>query len=133
LASLSRERRLAELALACRPTARVTLLEDHLLKALATAVPEVAGLLAQRTLGRVLELEAADRDLLLETAATWIDCETVAAVAATRLYCHRNTVINRLHRLERLTGLRLSDPRDLAALTVALEVVDVRSGCQPEG
>ncbi|GAA3209160.1 helix-turn-helix domain-containing protein [Actinocorallia longicatena] len=126
LAALSRGRRLAELALASRPAGGVTLLEDNLLKALTTAVPEVAAVLTHHTLGAVLALEPGERDLLLETVAVWLDCEATTAVAATRLYCHRNTVINRLHRVEKLTGLRLSDPRDLAMLTVALEVLDTR-------
>jgi sugar diacid utilization regulator len=43
------------------------------------------------------------------------------AVAAERLFCHRNTVLNRLRRAEGLMGLDLSRPQDLTTLIVVLE------------
>ncbi|WP_399494439.1 helix-turn-helix domain-containing protein [Streptomyces sp. P9(2023)] len=41
---------------------------------------------------------------LLETLRVWLDCGCSAARAAERLYCHRNTVLNRVSRIAELTG-----------------------------
>jgi hypothetical protein len=46
-----------------------------------------------------------------------------------RLGCHRNTVTNRLHRIERLTGHRVDRPRDVVELALAL--ARARSGPLP--
>jgi DNA-binding PucR family transcriptional regulator len=48
-------------------------------------------------------------------------CGGDGSAAARRLYCHRNTVRNRLIRVERLTGSSLADPRGAARLAVAAE------------
>jgi hypothetical protein len=86
------------------PRDPVAWLDDVLVEAVLAAHPGLAERLAARTLGPVLALRAADRDVLLETLQVWYDCDTSAALAAGRLYCHRNTVVKRLHRVEQLTG-----------------------------
>ncbi|MFE4537649.1 helix-turn-helix domain-containing protein [Streptomyces scopuliridis] len=40
--------------------------------------------------------------------------------SAERLYCHRNTVLNRLGRFEKLTGLDITIPEQAAIALVAL-------------
>ncbi|MET9677575.1 helix-turn-helix domain-containing protein [Streptomyces sp. NPDC006482] len=78
-------------------------------------------------LGPALEADPTERDHLLATLATlatlaaWLDCQGSTETAGKRLYCHRNTVLNRLRRLERLTGRLLSPPRDVVDLSFALE------------
>jgi len=59
-----------------------------------------------------------EAELLRATAQAYLDSGSVAEVAG-RLYCHRNTVLNRLRRFAGLTGLDLTRPRD-AALAVVL-------------
>jgi sugar diacid utilization regulator len=44
---------------------------------------------------------------------------SVAEIASTTLR-HRNTVRNRLQTVERITGLSLSRPRDVAAVSLAM-------------
>ena len=44
----------------------------------------------------------------------WIDEGGSVAKASDRLCCHRNTVRNRLQRIEALTGRSLTDPSDSA-------------------
>jgi len=44
------------------------------------------------------------------------------------LYRHPNTVRHRLHRIERLTGHPLNDPRSSAELFVALEALRTLAG-----
>ncbi|MEU9861259.1 helix-turn-helix domain-containing protein [Streptomyces sp. NPDC047971] len=123
LSELGRARRLAELALrTCPPGShQVVRLDRRMGGALVVGQPELAGLLVTDVLGGLLELDPADRAVLLETLDVWLDCEGSAGRAAGRLYCHRNTVFNRLRRLEQLTSRSLSRPRDLTEMTLALD------------
>ncbi|MEV4170685.1 helix-turn-helix domain-containing protein [Nonomuraea sp. NPDC049709] len=83
----------------------------------------VTGHLVDGALGRLLALDPADRDTLLATLETWLACDGSAARAAGRLFCHRNTIINRVRRIEQLTGRSLTRPRDIVDLALALEAV----------
>ncbi|MFF5007366.1 PucR family transcriptional regulator [Streptomyces phaeochromogenes] len=123
LAELGRARRLAELALrTCPPDATaVVRLDQRMPTALVVSQPELAGRLVSDVFGSLLELEPADRAVLLETLDAWLACEGSAGRAAGRLYCHRNTVFNRLRRLEQLTSRSLARPRDLIEMTLALD------------
>lgn len=123
LAELGRARRLAELALRTSPpeSRLIVRLDRRMAGALVVGQPELAGLLVADVLGALLELDPADRAVLLETLDVWLDCEGSAGRAASRLYCHRNTVFNRLRRLEQLTSRSLSRPRDLTEMTLALD------------
>ncbi|MGW7264621.1 PucR family transcriptional regulator [Streptomyces sp. NPDC054842] len=123
LAELGRARRLAELALrTCPPDAsEVVRLDQRMPTALVVSQPELAGRLVSDVFGELLTLEPADRAVLLETLDVWLACEGSAGRAAGRLYCHRNTVFNRLRRLEQLTDRSLARPRDLIEMTLALD------------
>lgn len=123
LAELGRARRLAELALrTCPPDATgVVRLDQRMPTALVVSQPELADRLVADVFGELLELEPADRAVLLETLDVWLACEGSAGRAAGRLYCHRNTVFNRLRRLEQLTSRSLARPRDLIEMTLALD------------
>ncbi|MFI8825388.1 PucR family transcriptional regulator [Streptomyces sp. NPDC053431] len=123
LAELGRARRLAELALRTSPpdSRQIVRLDRRMAGALVVGQPELAGLLVTDVLGSLLELDPADRAILLETLDVWLECEGSAGRAAARLYCHRNTVFNRLRRLEQLTSRSLSRPRDLTEMTLALD------------
>ncbi|MEU8524117.1 MULTISPECIES: PucR family transcriptional regulator [Streptomyces] len=121
LAAVGDARRLAEVALrACPPDGGTVLLDEHLPAALLASSPALAATLAERVLGPVLRLDPGDRDLLIGTLSAWLDCEGSAQRAAVRLYCHRNTVLNRLRRLEQLTGRSLTRPADVVELSLAL-------------
>ncbi|MET9458226.1 helix-turn-helix domain-containing protein [Streptomyces canus] len=123
LAELGRARRLAELALrTCPPDGTaVVRLDQRMPTALVVSQPELADRLVSDVFGALLELEPADRAVLLETLDVWLVCEGSAGRAAGRLYCHRNTVFNRLRRLEQLTSRSLARPRDLIEMTLALD------------
>ncbi|WP_338692790.1 helix-turn-helix domain-containing protein [Streptomyces sp. Q6] len=122
LAGLRRARELAELALGtCTRDGELAALEDRMSAGFVLSRPDLAGELITRTLGEVMALEATDRRILMETLEVWLDCQGSAGQAGTLLYCHRNTVLNRLRRLERLTGRRLDHPRDLIDLALALD------------
>lgn len=61
---------------------------------------------------------ASERTRLLETAAAYLRTGSAGAVAA-ELYCHRNTVLNRLRRIDDLTGCDLTKPDQAALFAVA--------------
>ncbi|MFE9647651.1 PucR family transcriptional regulator [Streptomyces sp. NPDC006365] len=123
LGELGRARRLAELAFrTCPPDATgVVRLDQRMPTALVVSQPELAGRLVSDVFGTLLELEPGDQAVLLETLDVWLSCEGSAGRAAGRLYCHRNTVFNRLRRLEQLTSRSLARPRDLIEMTLALD------------
>ncbi|MYQ64714.1 MULTISPECIES: PucR family transcriptional regulator, partial [unclassified Streptomyces] len=121
LAAVGDARRFADLALGiCPATGGTVRLEDHLPAALVVSSPDLGRALAARVLGPLLRLEPADRDVLLDTLATWLECDGSAQRAGERLYCHRNTVLNRLRRCEQLTGRTLTRPGDLVEIGLAL-------------
>lgn len=60
-----------------------------------------------------------DRELIVETIQTFADNGSVADTASV-LYCHRNTVMNRIRRFEEATGISLRSPRSLAMVQLCL-------------
>jgi hypothetical protein len=95
-------------------------LDEHLPEALLLASPELGVALVERVLGRLLEVEPGEREVLLATLWAWFECGGSARGVGERLFCHRNTVLNRLRRCERLTGRVLGRPADAAELNLAL-------------
>jgi len=68
------------------------------------------------------ETQEPDRSLLLRTLAAFLESGSVT-VTAQRLYCHRNTIVNRLNRVKELTGLNANTPREAATLLLMLEYI----------
>ncbi|WP_345184713.1 helix-turn-helix domain-containing protein, partial [Streptomyces lavendulae] len=127
---LAGARRLAALALRTAPAAAApgaVLLDERLPAALVAGDPELAGRLREVVLGPVLALPPEDARVLLDTLGTWLACRGSTTYAAQRLYCHRNTVSNRLRRLEQLTGRALSDPAHVVELALAHAAVTQRA------
>ncbi|MBQ0984835.1 helix-turn-helix domain-containing protein [Streptomyces sp. F63] len=121
LAAVGDARRLAANALRCAAgDGDVAVLEEHLPSALVISSPDLGAALTDRVLGPVLQLEPSDRDIMLDTLTVWLAAEGSAVRAAARLFCHRNTVLNRLRRYEQLTGSSLASPQDVVELSLAL-------------
>ncbi|MEU0354705.1 PucR family transcriptional regulator [Streptomyces cyaneofuscatus] len=121
LAALGDARRLAETALrACPASGGTVVLDEHLPDALVVSSPALGSALADRVLGPLDRLDPSDRDVILETLTAWLDADGSAQRAGARLYCHRNTVLNRLRRFEQLTGRCLTRPRDAVEISLAL-------------
>ncbi len=121
LAAVGAARRLADTALSLCPEPGGTVrLAEHLPAALVVSSPELGTALVDRLLGPLAHLEPADAEVLLDTLATWLACDGSAQRASRRLYCHRNTVLNRLRRYEQLSGRSLSRPCDLVEVSLAL-------------
>lgn len=87
-------------------------LDDRLPEALLVEAADLVPRLRRAALGDLLDLPDPERGTLLATLRAVLDADGSPSHAATGLYCHRNTVMYRLARLEALTGRRLADPRD---------------------
>ena len=114
---------IAAVARRCLPpgSTGVASIDDDWAAALVAGAPEISARVVHRLLGQVAALPPAERDILLTTLRAWLECGGNASAAARQLYCHRNTVRNRLHRLEALSGQSLSDPRGVAGLSIAAQ------------
>ena len=99
---------------------RLETLESSFLRVLLQDAAWVAGPMAELVLGPVLRLPAADSRVLLDTLESWVAHDGSVSATARALFCHRNTVLNRLHRLASLTGRSVERPRDLVELSLAL-------------
>ena len=114
---------IAAIARRCLPpgSADVATIDDDPVATIVASAPDISGRVVRHLLGRVADLPAAEQELLLGTLRTWMDCGGNTSAAARELYCHRNTVRNRLQRVGELSGLSLSDPRGVAGLSIAAE------------
>ncbi len=119
--------RLAETALRALPAGEplVAELDERLPGALLVTAPDLADRLVRRALGGLLDLDSSECRLLLDTLRTWLDTGGSAGQTAARLYCHRNTVLNRLRRLEALTERSLDRVDHLVEWSLALLALDV--------
>lgn len=93
---------------------------------LADAAPE----LVDSVLGGLAAVPAAEHARLLETVRCYAASGSVGEVAV-RLYCHRNTVLNRLRRFTELTGRDVTVPADSATVLLALH--SLGQGLPPDG
>ncbi|MET8778354.1 helix-turn-helix domain-containing protein [Nocardia sp. NPDC004654] len=115
---------LREAEIACRCTTpgvpAVTSYGAEPIPLLLAHAPHPSGELATEILGPILELPATDRNELLDTLDLWFECAGSNLEVARRLHFHRNTIHNRLRRIENLTNRRCADPKAAAELYIAL-------------
>lgn len=101
----------------------VCVFDDSLLSVAAVSAPEVTRKISEITLGAFNALPAAEQVSLRQTFIAWLDRNGSIPDTAADLFCHPNTVRNRLRRIEEHTGRSLSAPRELAELCLAFEIV----------
>ena len=85
-----------------------------------TDTGDVGAMFADEVIGPIALLPPAELDLLVRTLREYLSSGSVTGTAAA-LYCHRNTVINRLNRFTSLTGYDITVPSQAAAVFLALE------------
>jgi hypothetical protein len=114
--------RLAETAARTLPsgTHRVVTIDERLPEALLSNSPEISSRLVGQSLGGLLELPEDERGVLLDTLAAFLVSDGSPTRAADELYCHRNTVMHRLRRIESVTGHKMTDPRSRLLWQLAL-------------
>jgi hypothetical protein len=88
----------------------------------AQRMGDVGGMLGLTVLQGMDGVSENERQRLVETVRAYVETASVAGTARV-LYCHRNTVLNRLTRFAQLTGYDPTRPVDAAAVVVALECV----------
>jgi DNA-binding PucR family transcriptional regulator len=120
LAAVDAGYRLAHTAARTLAGPGLAVLDERLPEALLADSPELAPRLVRGALGGLLELPPADRDTLLTTLEELLACGGSPTHAATALFCHRNTVIYRMRRIEAATGRSIADPRDRLLLTLGV-------------
>ncbi|WP_244524810.1 PucR family transcriptional regulator [Trujillonella endophytica] len=105
--------RLAETAARTLPvgTSQVVTIDDRLPEALLSNSPEISSRLVGQCLGGLLDLPEDEQTVLLDTLAAFLAADGSPTRAADELYCHRNTVMHRLRRIETVTGRKVTDPR----------------------
>ena len=114
--------RLAETAARTLPpgSGRVVTIDERLPEALMSNSPEISSRLIGQSLGGLLELPDDEREVLLDTLAAFLATDGSPTRAADELFCHRNTVMHRLRRIESVTGRKLTDSRSRLLLQLAL-------------
>jgi DNA-binding PucR family transcriptional regulator len=94
---------------------------EHLLRELAGS-PDIAPF---RELVRPLvEHDLERRSDLVRTLRAYFAAGSNASEAADRLFLHRNSMLYRLERIQKLTGLDLKDPRVALALQLGLLAIE---------
>jgi hypothetical protein len=123
LADASRALRYARIAMNASRLDRsyVTVFDEDALAVTSVGAPELMRCVSTNVLGALNDLPNDERNLLLDTLEAWFDSNGSIAQAASRLFCHRNTVRQRLLRLEQRTGRSVNNPREAAELCLALE------------
>jgi DNA-binding PucR family transcriptional regulator len=114
--------RLAEIAARTLPPGsdRVVTIDERLPEALMSNSPEISSRLIGQSLGGLLDLPEDEQEVLLDTLAAFLATDGSPTRAADELFCHRNTVMHRLRRIESVTGHKLTDPRARLLLQLAL-------------
>ena len=130
LGELGTAHELAVLALRTLPagTATTARLDDRLPAALLVRSPDLVDRLVEGVLGPLLRLPDGERQQLLATLSAWLRANRSPAAAAERLYCHRNTVINRMAKVESLLGRSLEDFEHALTVSCALLALDLPEG-----
>jgi hypothetical protein len=114
--------RLAETAARTLPPGRtrVVTIDERLPEALLSNSPEISSRLVGQSLGGLLDLPEDEREVLLDTLAAFLASDGSPTRAADELYCHRNTVMHRLRRIESVTGRKVTDARSRLLWQLAL-------------
>jgi hypothetical protein len=100
--------------------AEIAVLEQRLPDALLLSSPELTAHLVDRWLGELLRVPGPERRLLLGTLQIWVATGCSIRQTAEIVRCHRNTVINRLQRMQSITGHDYGDPACQVELGLAL-------------
>lgn len=117
--------RLASLTMRALPpgSAGPACLDQMWPRVLLTERADLQRQLVRDVLGGLTPLGGEERDRLLEAVQAQLDGNGSVNETAEQLFCHRNTVVNRLRRFCDLTGFDTRRPRDATVVVLALDAV----------
>jgi DNA-binding PucR family transcriptional regulator len=98
-------------------------LAQRLPEALLVSSPELAEQLVRSWLAPLLTVPSVERQQLVETLEMWVIAAGSVRRTAELAHCHRNTVINRMHRIRQITGRDLTDPAVQVEIGLALRAI----------
>lgn len=126
LADANTALRLAERSLRTLPPGSkgVAELDDRLVEAVLSSDPEIADRLVTRYLNGMAD-SGSDGPVLLETLRIWLESGCSAADTAQQMYCHRNTILNRMARIAQLTGWPVESGEARLGWALALRAAQV--------
>jgi hypothetical protein len=93
---------------------------DVWLRLVATSLGDLRPDLETTVLGGLARLTEGERERLMSSVRCFLGSGSVQETASL-LYCHRNTVLNRLHRFAAVTGYDVMVPKQAATVLVAME------------
>ncbi len=99
-------------------------LSEAWLPILVAQAPDVARRLVVSVLDPVRSLPEPERHRLIEAVKAYCHGDGSVAGTASALFCHRNTLLNRLARFRDLTGHDVRLPADAAVILLALEACE---------
>jgi hypothetical protein len=126
LAELPRAWHLAETAARCPGPKGVRVLDDDLVGGLVVDAPLVARMVHERTVGTLLAGAGADGPALLSTLRAFLEADGSLNAAAEKSFVHRNTLLYRLQKIEKITGLSVRSLQDQVLWVLALKEHDTR-------
>jgi hypothetical protein len=126
LSEVPRARRLAETAARCAGDQRVRVLEDDLVAGIVVDAPLVSEMVYEHTIGRLLAAEGQDGPALLSTLRAFLEADGSLNTAATKSFVHRNTMLYRLNKIEKITGRSVRSLQDQVVWVLALKELDTR-------
>jgi len=126
LADLPRARHLAETAARTQGPKGVRVLEDDLVAGVVVDAPLVAEMVYERTIGKLLAAEGQDGPALLSTLRSFLEADGSLNTAAAKSFVHRNTMLYRLNKIEKITGLSVRSLQDQVVWVLALKELDAR-------
>ncbi|MFB8189313.1 helix-turn-helix domain-containing protein [Microbacterium sp. NPDC055988] len=109
---------------------RAATLDRHWDRLFTDRLGAVAGAYSRQTLEALHALPEREQSLLIEAVREYLANGSVTRTAAA-LYCHRNTVLNRLTRFALATGLDPTVPADAGAIRIVLSGAGPRSASAP--
>jgi hypothetical protein len=118
----------AMLRLARRGTGGPLQIRDAWLGLLALHAAKLMPLLVANVLGPLASAEDPEDARILEAVRAYLDSGGSVTRTADRLYCHRNTVVNRLRRFTEITDRDVRRPADAAVVLIALHHQPLLSG-----
>ncbi len=86
---------------------------------------------SDRVLGALLESDLERSTDLILTLRTYLAHDCRADVSAQELFVHKNTISQRLRRIEKLTGLSFASPSDVLQFSAALAADGIRAASGP--